>query len=92
MWILPISPNLEAPFLFNYSGKPWLTQKYTNYVMNSLFDTSPYTGWIGEEDEGQMSAYWVMMSMGMFEMDGGCAVKPSYDLSAPLFDKNSYTP
>lgn len=80
-------PNLEAPFLFNYSGKPWLTQKYTNYVMNSLFDTSPYTGWIGEEDEGQMSAYWVMMSMGMFEMDGGCAVKPSYDLSAPLFDK-----
>jgi predicted alpha-1,2-mannosidase len=80
-------PNLQAPFLFNYSGKPWLTQKYTNYVMNNLFDTSPYTGWTGEEDEGQMSAYWVMMSMGMFEMDGGCAVKPYYDLSSPLFDK-----
>jgi len=81
-------PNLQAPFLFNYSGKPWLTQKYTRYVMDSLYNTSPYTGWLGEEDEGQMSSYFVMMSMGMFEMDGGCAVKPFYDLSAPYFDKS----
>ena len=80
-------PNLQAPFLFNYSGKPWLTQKYTRYVMDNLFNTSPYTGWVGEEDEGQMGSYFVMMSLGMFEMDGGCAVKPYYDLSAPLFDK-----
>lgn len=80
-------PNLQAPFLFNYSGKPWLTQKYTKYVMDSLFNTSPLTGWKGEEDEGQMGSYFVMMSMGMFEMDGGCAVKPYYDISAPLFDK-----
>jgi predicted alpha-1,2-mannosidase len=80
-------PNLQAPFLFNYSGKPWLTQKYTHYVMDNLYNTSPYSGWLGEEDEGQMGSYFVLMSMGMFEMDGGCAVKPSYDLSSPLFDK-----
>ena len=80
-------PNLQAPFLFNYSGKPWLTQKYTHYIMDSLYNTSPYSGWIGEEDEGQMGSYFVMMSMGLFEMDGGCAVNPYYDLSAPLFDK-----
>jgi predicted alpha-1,2-mannosidase len=80
-------PNLQAPFLFNYSEKPWLTQKYTRWVMDSLYNTSPYTGWIGEEDEGQLSSYFVMMAMGLFEMDGGCSVKPYYDISSPLFDK-----
>jgi predicted alpha-1,2-mannosidase len=80
-------PNLQAPFLFNYSGKPWLTQKYSRRVLRDFFELSPYTGWVGEEDEGQMSAYFVLLSMGLFEMDGGCAVKPSYDLSSPLFDR-----
>ena len=48
-------PSLETPFLFNYSGEPWLTQKYSRYVLDNFYDTSPYTGWIGEEDEGQLS-------------------------------------
>ncbi len=80
-------PNLQAPFLFNYSGKPWLTQKYTRQVMSELYDTSPLSGWIGEEDEGQLSAVYVMMAMGLFEMDGGCASRPYYDLSSPLFNR-----
>ncbi|MBV9225943.1 MAG: GH92 family glycosyl hydrolase, partial [Acidobacteriaceae bacterium] len=80
-------PNLQAPFLFNYSGKPWLTQKYTRQVMSELYNTSPLSGWIGEEDEGQLSAVYVMMAMGLFEMDGGCSVRPYYDLSSPLFSK-----
>ena len=45
-------PSLESPFLFNYSGKPWLTQKYSRYVLDNFYDASPYTGWVGEEDEG----------------------------------------
>ena len=80
-------PNLQAPFLFNYSGKPWLTQKYSRMVLRDYFELSPYTGWVGEEDEGQMSAYFVLMAMGLFEMEGGCAVRPYYDLSSPLFDR-----
>ena len=80
-------PNLQAPFLFNYSGKPWLTQKYSRLVLRDYFELSPYTGWMGEEDEGQMSAYFVLLSMGLFEMEGGCAVRPYYDLSSPLFDR-----
>jgi len=80
-------PSLETPFLFNYSGKPWLTQKYSRYVLDSFYDTSPYTGWVGEEDEGQLSAYFVLLSMGLFEMDGGCSVHPYYDISSPLFKK-----
>jgi predicted alpha-1,2-mannosidase len=80
-------PNLQAPFLFNYSGKPWLTQRYTRYVVDSLYNTSPYQGWVGEEDEGQLSAYGVLLMMGLFEMDGGCATRPYYDLSSPLFQR-----
>jgi len=80
-------PSLEAPFIFNYSDKPWLTQKYTRYVLDSFYDSSPYTGWVGEEDEGQLSAYFVLLSMGLFEMDGGCSIRPYYDLSSPLFQQ-----
>ena len=80
-------PNLQAPFLFNYSGKPWLTQKYTRQIMSELYNTSPLSGWVGEEDEGQLSAVYVMMAMGLFEMDGGCGTRPYYDLSSPLFSK-----
>ena len=80
-------PNLQAPFLFNYSGKPWLTQKYSRYVLDKFYDSSPYRGWQGEEDEGQLSSLFVLMSLGLFEMNGGCATKPYYDLSSPLFDK-----
>jgi predicted alpha-1,2-mannosidase len=80
-------PNLQAPFLFNYSGEPWLTQKYSRMVADKFFNTSPYSGWIGEEDEGQMSALYCLISMGMFDMTGGCAVEPYYDLSSPVFDE-----
>jgi predicted alpha-1,2-mannosidase len=80
-------PNLQAPFLFNYSGKPWLTQRYGRHVLDTMYDTSPYTGWIGEEDEGQLSALFVLLAMGLFEMDGGVSVNPGYDLGSPLFTK-----
>ena len=80
-------PNLQAPFLFNYSGKPYLTQKYSRQVMRTLFNNSPITGWVGEEDEGQLSSLYVLMAMGLFEMDGGTSVRPYYDLSSPLFNR-----
>ncbi|MEJ7663806.1 MAG: glycoside hydrolase domain-containing protein [Hymenobacter sp.] len=80
-------PNLQAPFLFNYSGKPRLTQKYTRYVLNKFYNNSPLSGWVGEEDEGQLSSFYVLLAMGLFEMDGGTAVRPTYDLSSPLFSR-----
>ena len=79
--------NLQAPFIFNYSGRPWLTQKYTRRSLDAFWNTSPLGGWVGEEDEGQLSALYILWSMGLFEMDGGCSPHPYYDLSSPIFDR-----
>ena len=78
--------------MFNYSGKPWLTQKYSRQVLSQLYNTSPLSGWIGEEDEGQLSAMFVLMAMGLFEVDGGCSVRPYYNLGSPLFDRITIHP
>jgi predicted alpha-1,2-mannosidase len=89
-------PNMQAPWLFNYAGAPWLTQKWTREVMEHSYGTGP-AGYVGDEDQGQMGSYYVMMAMGLFEMDGGCSLKPLYEISSPLFrrivihlDKNYY--
>ncbi len=80
-------PNLQAPWLFNDSGKPWLTQKYARDVYERVFDTSPLNGWPGEEDEGQMGSYLVLAGIGLFDMEGGCAAQPRYQISGPAFDQ-----
>jgi predicted alpha-1,2-mannosidase len=80
-------PNLQAPWLFNYSGMPWLTQRYARDVFSRVFDTSPLNGWPGEEDEGQMGAYVVLAGIGLFDMEGGCTTEPKYQISGPVFRK-----
>ena len=80
-------PNLQAPWLFNYSGRPSLAQKYARKVFSEVFDTSPLTGWPGEEDEGQMGAYVVLAGIGLFDMEGGCTAEPSYQISGPAFSR-----
>ena len=80
-------PNLQAPWLFNYSGRPDLTQKYARDVFSRVFDTSPLNGWPGEEDEGQMGAYVVLAGIGLFDMQGGCADYPEYQISGPAFTR-----
>lgn len=80
-------PNMQAAWLFNYSGKPWLTQKWTREIMNRYYGATPYHGWLGDEDEGQMGAWFVMAAMGLFQTDGGVASKPFYEIGSPIFSK-----
>ena len=91
MGVLPINhgnqPNMQAAYLFNYSGKPWLTQKWANDIMDKYYGTDPIGGWKGDEDQGQMGAWYVMSSMGLFEMDGGASIKPIYEIGSPQFEK-----
>lgn len=79
--------NMQASYLFNYSGKPWLTQKYTRAILNSYYGDTPYHGWEGDEDEGQMGGWFVITAMGMFEMNGGVTDSSKVELTAPLFKK-----
>jgi predicted alpha-1,2-mannosidase len=80
--------NMQASFLFNYSGKPWLTQKFSRAILDSYYGSTPFNGWEGDEDEGQMGGWFVMASLGLFEMDGGTSVNPVADLSSPLFQRS----
>ena len=79
--------NMQAAFLFNYSGKPWLTQKYSRAILDKFYGSTPYHGWEGDEDEGQMGAWFVMSSMGLFEMNGCTTKDLKVDLTSPLFNK-----
>ena len=80
-------PNMQAAYLFNYSGKPWLTQKWAREIMDHYYGTGPLNGWLGDEDQGQMGAWFVMSAIGLFEMRGGAATEPVYEIGSPLFEK-----
>ena len=80
-------PNMQAAWLFNYSGKPWLTQKWVREILDVYYGSGPIDGYPGDEDQGQMGAWFVMSAMGLFQMDGGCAVHPVYEISSPLFER-----
>ena len=84
-------PNMQAAWLFNYSGKPWLTQKWTREIMTRYYGSTPYHGWLGDEDEGQMGAWFVMAAMGLFQTDGGVSGKPFYEIGSPIFEKITIT-
>lgn len=88
--ILPINhgnqPNMEAAYLFNYAGAPWLTQYWVREVMNGFYGDS-IDAWPGDEDQGQMGAWYVMSAMGLFEMDGGTSVNPIFEIGSPTFEK-----
>ncbi len=88
--ILPINhgnqPNMQAAYLFNYAGVPWLTQKWVREIMYGFYGDS-IDAWPGDEDQGQMGAWFVMSAMGLFEMDGGASVNPIYEIGSPIFEK-----
>ncbi|TKJ36208.1 MAG: alpha-1,2-mannosidase [Planctomycetes bacterium B3_Pla] len=80
-------PNMQAAYLFNFSSAPWLTQKWVREIMENYYGTGPVHGYPGDEDQGQMGAWYVMSAIGLFEMDGGAATEPTYEIGSPIFDK-----
>ncbi|MBW7989729.1 MAG: glycoside hydrolase family 92 protein [Planctomycetes bacterium] len=80
-------PNMQAAYLFNYSGQPWKTQNWAREIMDKYYGDNPLNGWPGDEDQGQMGAWFVMSAIGLFQMEGGGSVKPFYEIGSPLFSK-----
>ena len=84
-------PGTGMAHLFNYAGKPWLTQKWVREVKEAYGDTTAYGGYHGDEDQGQMGALGVLMAIGLFEVDGGANAEPYYEITSPVFDEVEIT-
>lgn len=82
-------PCLHISWLFNYSGKPWLTQKWTRKICDRFYGTDPVHGYGRgqDEDQGQLGAWYVMASLGLFDVKGLTDSRPIVQFGSPLFDK-----
>ena len=81
-------PSMQVGFVFNYTGKPWLTQYWTREVTERIYSNlDPQNGYNGDEDQGFMGSLSVLLKMGIFEMRGGAAINPIYEIGSPIFDK-----
>ena len=82
-------PCLHISWLFNESGKPELTQKWVRAILNEFYGTEGIHGYgYGQdEDQGQLGAWYVLSSIGLFDVKGLASTEPTFSLGAPLFDK-----
>ncbi len=82
-------PCLHQPWLFNYSGKPWLTQKWTRTICDEFYGTESLHGYgFGQdEDQGQLGAWYVMTALGLFDVQGHASANPTFQFGSPQFDK-----
>jgi predicted alpha-1,2-mannosidase len=81
-------PSTGMAHVFSHIGKPWRSQYWVRKVQSTTFsDITPFGGYNGDEDQGQMGALSALMAIGLFDMDGGASIKPKFDITAPLFDK-----
>ena len=76
-------PGHHTIYMYNRVGCPDKTQKYVNRVLTTLYDNTP-EGICGNEDTGQMSAWYVFSSLGFYPMDPASG---QYELGAPFFEK-----
>ena len=90
-WNYPVcqgnQQSMHFSFLFNWAGEPWLTQKWTRSIIDRYYGYGKANAYLGDEDQGQMSAWFVMAAMGLFQTEGGCSHEPFYELSTPLFER-----
>jgi len=73
----------HIPYLYNYLGKPWKTQERVRTIMTSQYDNTP-EGYCGNEDTGQMSAWYIFSAMGFYPVNHG---QGQYMIGSPLFDR-----
>jgi predicted alpha-1,2-mannosidase len=77
-------PSTHIPYLYNYAGKPWKTQKETRRVINTYY-RNDLMGVPGDEDGGGMTAFIVFTQLGFYPVTPG---SPSYNIGSPVFTKS----
>ena len=90
-WDFPVvqgnQQSMHFAFLFNWAGQPWQTQQWSRSIIDRYYGFDTSNAYLGDEDQGQMSAWFVMAALGLFQTDGGCNAEPVYELGSPLFEK-----
>lgn len=81
----PNEPCHHIAFLFDYVGRPWLTQKWTRQICKKAYGTG-VRGLCGNEDVGQMSAWYVLAATGLHPV---CPGDNRYLITSPVFSKVS---
>lgn len=76
-------PSHHIPFIYSYTNNPWKTEDVVRLIMNTQYDTSP-TGISGNEDTGQMSAWYVWNAMGFYPFMHGNGI---YVIGSPSFEE-----
>ena len=76
-------PSHHITHLYNYVGQPWKTQQLVDQILSTLYFNDP-NGLSGNEDCGQMSAWYVLNAMGFYSF---CPGEPTYSIGRPLFDE-----
>ncbi len=79
-------PSHHIAYLYNYAGEPWKTQKYVRQIMDNFYKNAP-DGLIGNEDCGQMSAWYILSASGFYPVAPGDGI---YALGTPLFPEVKY--
>jgi predicted alpha-1,2-mannosidase len=82
-------PCLHDSWLFNYSGQPWQTQKWTRAICDEFYGTEPLRGYgVGQdEDQGQLGSWFVMAALGLFDVQGLTSENPTMQFGSPKFEK-----
>lgn len=74
-------PSLHIPYLYNYAGQPWMTQKRVRQVLKTWF-RNDLMGVPGDEDGGGLTSFVVFSSLGFYPVTPGL---PIYNIGSPLF-------
>jgi predicted alpha-1,2-mannosidase len=76
-------PVHHIPFLYNRLGEPWKTQRWSHFICDHAYKTG-VNGLVGNEDVGQMSAWYVLAASGIHPV---CPGETRFELTSPLFDR-----
>ncbi len=76
-------PSHHMAYLYNYTNAPHKTAEYVDRILNEMYSPNP-DGYSGNEDCGQMSAWYVMSALGLYQVAPG---HPWYDFGRPLIDE-----
>jgi len=80
-------PIQHMIYLYNYAGQPWKAQKWSREVMNRLYNATE-NGYPGDEDQGQMSSWYVLSALGIYSV---CPGTDEYAIGSPVFKKATIT-